>query len=149
MVVLWLSAFLLLLILIILVIYQLITLSDLERDYINAYEAVSHINRAVFPEFALQLILCSLFLFTGHWFMLFSCSPFVYYSLKLYMQKQHMVHVADIYGMLEKEKTRRLIKLPMLFIPLCLSLFWLIWSCLEDDDFHLFSESDQLSHLSD
>lgn len=41
-----------------------------------------------------------------------------------YMRGQHKVSEVDIFVKIEQEKTRRLIKLGMLVIPLCLSLFW-------------------------
>lgn len=41
-----------------------------------------------------------------------------------YMRGQHKVSEVDIFGKIDQEKTRRLIKLGMLVIPLCISLFW-------------------------
>ncbi|XP_078173751.1 protein cornichon homolog 1-like [Carex rostrata] len=140
----WVSSFLLLLLLVISVVYQLLTLSDLERDRINTHEGTLQVNRAIYVESVFQLIICLLFLFSGQWFMFLLCIPAIYYSTRMYMRGQHKVSEVDIFGKIEQEKTRRLIKLGMLVIPLCLSLFWLIWSVLEDDDFHL--SSDEWSH---
>ncbi|KAJ4774680.1 Protein cornichon-like protein 4 [Rhynchospora pubera] len=144
MVLFWVSSFILLVLLVISVVYQLLTLSDLERDYINAHEGVLQVNRAVYVEFSLQLIISVLFLFSGHWVMFLFCIPIIYYSAKTYLQGKHKVSEVDIFGKLNQEKTRRLVKLAMVVVPLCLSLFWLIWSALEDDDFHL--SPDELYH---
>nr|CAD1830182.1 unnamed protein product [Ananas comosus var. bracteatus] len=130
----WLSAFFLLIALIVLVIYQLMCLADLEFDYINPYDSASRINKVVLPEFALQGVLCLLFLLSGHWLMFLLSTPLVYYNVKLYQQRQHLVDVTEIFNLLHREKKRRLIKLISLVVLLFLSLFWMIWSVLEDDD---------------
>ncbi|XP_072968271.1 protein cornichon homolog 1-like [Typha angustifolia] len=129
----WLGAFFLLIALIVLVIYQLMCLADLEFDYINPYDSASRINKVVLPEFALQAALCLLFLLSGHWLMCLFCAPIIYYNVKLYQKRQHLVDVTEIFNHLSREKKRRLIKLIGLVVLLFLSLFWMIWSVLEDD----------------
>ncbi|KAG0449877.1 hypothetical protein HPP92_027174 [Vanilla planifolia] len=79
----WLCAFFLLIAPLVLVIYQLISLADLEFDYINPYDSSSRINAVVLPEFVLQGILCLLYLVFGHWMMFLFSVPLVYYNVRL------------------------------------------------------------------
>ncbi|EHA8590728.1 protein cornichon [Cocos nucifera] len=130
----WLAAFFLLIALIVLVIYQLMCLADLEFDYINPYDSSSRINKAVIPEFVLQGVLCLLFLLSGHWLMFLFCAPNLYYNVRLYQQRQHLVDVTEIFNQLNGEKKRRLLKLINLVVLIFLCLFWMIWSVLEDDE---------------
>ncbi|XP_008804000.1 protein cornichon homolog 4-like isoform X2 [Phoenix dactylifera] len=107
----WITAFFLLIALIVLIIYQLMCLADLEFDYINPYDSASRINKVVLPEFALQGVLCLLFLLSGHWLLFLFCAPIVYYNVRLYQQQQHLVDVTEIFNQLDTEKKRRLFKL--------------------------------------
>ncbi|KAK1356605.1 Cornichon [Heracleum sosnowskyi] len=128
----WILFFFILLGLIIIVVYQLMCLSDLEFDYINPYDSASRINQVILPEFITEGVLCFLYLVTGHWIMSLLSVPYLYYNVKLYMQRQHLIDVTEIFNLLDREKKRRLFKLGYLVVLLFLSLFWLIYSALED-----------------
>ncbi|KAH6837757.1 Cornichon family protein [Perilla frutescens var. hirtella] len=111
---------------------------DLEFDYINPYDSASRINKVVLPEFITQGVLCFLFLVTGHWFMSLLCVPYLYYNVRLYLQKQHLVDVTEIFNLLNWEKKQRLFKLGYIILLLFMCLFWMIYNALEDDDEHSF-----------
>ncbi|KAH7687056.1 Cornichon protein [Dioscorea alata] len=130
----WLIAFFLLVALLVVVAYQLMCLADLEFDYINPYDSASRINYVVLPEFVLQGILSLLFLLSGHWFMFLFSTPVLYYNVKLYQSRHHLIDVTEIFNLLNREKKRRLFKLIYFVSLLFLSLFWMIWSVMEDDD---------------
>jgi len=130
----WLTAFFLVVSLIVLVIYQLMCLADLEFDYINPFDSSSRINKVVMPEFVLQALLSVLFLLSGHWAMFLLSVPMVYYNYTLYQRRQHLVDVTEIFNQLGREKKRRLFKIVSLVILLFLSLFWMIWSVLSEED---------------
>ncbi|KAF3324725.1 hypothetical protein FCM35_KLT10882 [Carex littledalei] len=129
----WLVCFFLLIGLISLVIFQVMCLADLEFDYINPYDTASRINKVMIPEFILQGTLSLLLLFTGHWIMFLLSLPFVYYNYTLYQKRQHLIDVTEIFNHVYREKKQRLIKLGCLVVFLFLSLFWMIWSVLEDE----------------
>ncbi|GMH26624.1 hypothetical protein Nepgr_028467 [Nepenthes gracilis] len=129
----WLMSFFIVIALLVIVIYQLLCLSDLEFDYINPYDSASRINKVIMPEFITHGALCLFFLLTGHWFMSLLCIPYLLYNVKMYMDKQHLVDVTEIFNSLNREKKKRIVKLGYLIIILFLSLFWTIWSALEDD----------------
>ncbi|GAU46664.1 hypothetical protein TSUD_184520 [Trifolium subterraneum] len=138
------------------------SLADLEFDYINPYDSTSRINKVVLPEYFTLGGLCCFYLLTGHWIMSLFCAPYVYYNVRLaypkpiglaairywatqvtlrvsslgregYRQGKHLVDVTEIFNMLASEKKQRLFKLFYLIFILFLSLFWLIYTSLDDD----------------
>ncbi|XP_057513321.1 protein cornichon homolog 4-like [Actinidia eriantha] len=133
----WLLFFLMLVSLLAIIVYQLMCLADLEFDYINPYDSASRINQMVLPEFITQGVLCFLYLITGHWFMSLLSVPYLYYNVTLYMQKKHLVDVTEIFNQLNWEKKQRLFKLGYLIFILFISLFWMIWTALEEEE-HAF-----------
>ncbi|XP_074358661.1 protein cornichon homolog 4-like [Apium graveolens] len=128
----WVMFFFILIGLIMIVVYQLMCLSDLEFDYINPYDSASRINQVILPEFITEGLLCFLYLVTGHWIMSLLSVPYLYYNMRLYMQRKHLIDVTEIFNLLDPEKKTRLFKLGYLVVLLFLSLFWLIYSALED-----------------
>ncbi|KAL9246783.1 hypothetical protein vseg_020276 [Gypsophila vaccaria] len=130
----WLISFFVLIALLVLVVYQLMCLADLEFDYINPYDSASRINQVIIPEFIVQGGLSLFFLVTGHWFMALLSVPYLYYNVKSYMDNKHLVDVTEIFNLLSWEKKKRLFKLGYLLSILFLSLFWMIWTALEDDE---------------
>ncbi|KAK2981329.1 hypothetical protein RJ640_027236 [Escallonia rubra] len=130
----WLLFFIILIALLVVVVYQLMCLADLEFDYINPYDSASRINKVVLPEFITQGVLCFLYLITGHWVMSLLGVPYLYYNVRLYMQRQHLLDVTEIFNQLNWEKKQRLFKLGYLIVLLFISLFWMIYSALEDDE---------------
>ncbi|KAF7139016.1 hypothetical protein RHSIM_Rhsim07G0101000 [Rhododendron simsii] len=130
----WLLFFFFLIALLAMVVYQLMCLADLEFDYINPYDSASRINQMIMPEFITQGVLCLLYLITGHWFMSLLSVPYLYYNVTLYMRRTHLVDVTEIFNLLNWEKKQRLFKLGYLIFLLFISLFWMIWSALEEDE---------------
>ncbi|KAF1872566.1 hypothetical protein Lal_00016868 [Lupinus albus] len=120
----WLISFFILIALLVILIYQLMCLADLEFDYINPYDSSSRINKVVLPEFITQGVLCFFYLVTGHWIMSLFCAPYLYYNVRLYRQGRHLVDVTEIFNLLPHEKKQRLIKLFYLVFLLFLSIFW-------------------------
>nr|KAJ0199059.1 hypothetical protein LSAT_V11C600332500 [Lactuca sativa] len=114
-------------------------LSDLEFDYINPYDSASRINNVIIPEFITQGVLCLLYLVTGHWMMFILAVPYLYYNIRLlyvcrYARRQHLVDVTEIFNQLNGEKKQRLFKLGHLVFLLFITLFWMIYNALEDDN---------------
>ncbi|KAK6947658.1 Cornichon [Dillenia turbinata] len=130
----WLISFFILIALIIIVVFQLMCLADLEFDYINPYDSASRINKVVMAEFITEGVLAFFYLITGHWCMSLLCVPYMYYNWKQYSRGQHLVDVTEIFNMLSWEKKQRLFKVAYLIILLFLSIFWMIFSVLQDDE---------------
>ncbi|KAL1559764.1 protein cornichon 4-like [Salvia divinorum] len=130
----WLLFFFILIALLVMIVFQLMCLADLEFDYINPYDSASRINKVVLPEFITQGVLCFLFLVTGHWFMSLLCVPYLYYNVRLYLQRQHLVDVTEIFNLLNWEKKERLFKLGYIILLLFMCLFWMIYNALEDEE---------------
>ncbi|CAI9263034.1 protein cornichon homolog 4 [Lactuca sativa] len=130
----WLLFFFILIGILVIVVYQLICFADLEFDYINPYDSASRINNVIIPEFITQGVLCLLYLVTGHWMMFILAVPYLYYNIRLYARRQHLVDVTEIFNQLNGEKKQRLFKLGHLVFLLFITLFWMIYNALEDDN---------------
>ncbi|KAH6789543.1 Cornichon family protein [Perilla frutescens var. frutescens] len=128
----WLISFFLVIAIIGIILYQLMSLADLEYDYINPYDSASRINKAVLPEFVAQGVLCLLHLITGHWVMFLLCLPYAYYNITLYTRRQHFVDVTEIFNQLSWEKKVRLCKLGYLVILVAMTIFWMIWAIVDE-----------------
>ncbi|CAI0379151.1 unnamed protein product [Linum tenue] len=50
----WLISFFLLIALLVIIVFQLMCLADLELDYINPYDSSSRINKAIMPDYTRQ-----------------------------------------------------------------------------------------------
>ncbi|KAK2653316.1 hypothetical protein Ddye_013172 [Dipteronia dyeriana] len=107
----WLLIFLMNLALIVSSFYQLLCLVDLEDDHLNPFEASSRINFWVVPEFLLQGLLCLLLLVTGHWFTFLAALPLTCYNAFLYMKRQHLIDVTEVFRAIKVEKRIRFVKL--------------------------------------
>ncbi|KAK4557998.1 hypothetical protein RGQ29_007661 [Quercus rubra] len=130
----WLVSFFVLIALLIVIVYQLMCLADLEFDYINPYDSSSRINRVILPEFITQGVLCLFYLVTGHWFMSLLSVPYLYYNVRQYLQRKHLVDVTEIFNLLHWEKKQRLFKLFYLIFLLFLTIFWMILTALDEHD---------------
>lgn len=101
-------------------------LSDLEADYINPYDASSKINYFVVPEFIGQGLLCALFLFTGHWVMFLLMLPLACYHGMLYVKRQHLLDVTEVFRVLNAEKKFRIAKLAFYLTLVMITIFRLV-----------------------
>ncbi|KAJ4842376.1 hypothetical protein Tsubulata_047906 [Turnera subulata] len=79
----WLLSFFFIIALIVILVFQLMCLADLEFDYINPYDSSSRINKVILPEYITEAALCVFFLATGHWCMSLLCIPYLYYNVRL------------------------------------------------------------------
>ncbi|KAK4272560.1 hypothetical protein QN277_021099 [Acacia crassicarpa] len=118
--------------------YQVLILTDLEADYVNPYDASSRINYFILPEFIGQGLLCALFLFTGHWFMFLLTVPLTCYHAMLYVKRQHLLDVTEVFRVLNAEKKYRIAKLAfylslLLITVFRLTLFIVYYLDLDDD----------------
>ncbi|XP_022151666.1 protein cornichon homolog 1-like isoform X2 [Momordica charantia] len=123
--------------------YQLLVLTDLEADYLNIYDSSSRINKLVIPEFIVQGVFCSLFLLTGHWFMFLITVPVSCYHIRLFLKREHLIDVTEVFRVLKREKYFRLGKLIFYLLMFLIVIFRLTLSAFnslsdEDDIIHLF-----------
>eukprot|EP00271_Cylindrocystis_brebissonii_P021387 TRINITY_DN7579_c0_g2_i1.p1 TRINITY_DN7579_c0_g2~~TRINITY_DN7579_c0_g2_i1.p1 ORF type:complete len:157 (+),score=33.08 TRINITY_DN7579_c0_g2_i1:440-910(+) len=108
---LWLISFLVVAALLGIVMYMLICLSDLENDFINPHDSTLRINKFLLPEMVLQGSLTALYLVTGRWFMFLFNVPLLLFHLRLYLRKEYLVDVTEVFNQLPYEKKLRLVKL--------------------------------------
>ncbi|XP_073062462.1 protein cornichon homolog 1 [Primulina eburnea] len=124
--------------------YQFIGFSDLEADYLNPYELSSRINSVIVPEYMLHGAFCILFLLTGHWIMFLLTLPPACYNLKLYLSRQHLIDVTEVFRVLNVEKKIRIIKLGFYVIFFAIVISRLAFSAInavfgDEDDLRGFS----------
>ncbi|KAK7256630.1 hypothetical protein RIF29_30084 [Crotalaria pallida] len=129
----WILTFALILTLLCILGYQLILLVDLEFDYINPYDSTSRINQVILAEFIIQGIFCFTNLLAGHWFIFLVAIPCLYYNVRLYIKREHLADVTEIYNNLNWEKKKRLFKVAHLVLLFILSILSLVWTLTEDE----------------
>ncbi|KFK31956.1 hypothetical protein AALP_AA6G181700 [Arabis alpina] len=128
----WIISFLFLVTLIIIVIYQLTCLAELEADRINPYDSSTKINRLMLPEFGLQGLLCLYYFLTGHWFMAVWSLPHLFYNIRLYVKREHLVDVTELYNTNKWEQKKRNYKIAHIGLSIFITSYWLIHSALGD-----------------
>merc|ERR1711976_1140749 len=70
-----------------LTVYFIITLSDLECDYINAPTCCSKLNKWVIPEIVGHAAISVFLLLTFHWFLCLLTLPLTFWQIYRYVQK--------------------------------------------------------------
>mmetsp|Transcript_11455 Transcript_11455/g.36202 ORF Transcript_11455/g.36202 Transcript_11455/m.36202 type:complete len:187 (-) Transcript_11455:176-736(-) len=92
--------------------YMLICLTDLENDFINPHDSAKRINKFVVPEYVAQALLTVIMIGSGHWlFTLVNLGVAAYHVHKVFVRKDFLVDVTEIFNQLPVQKKERLIKL--------------------------------------
>ncbi|KAG6595652.1 Protein cornichon-like 1, partial [Cucurbita argyrosperma subsp. sororia] len=94
-------------------------------------------------EFLVQGLFCSLFLFTGHWFMFLITVPVSCYHINLFLKREHLIDVTEVFKTLKREKYFRFAKLIFYLLLFLVVIFRLTLSAFnalsdEGDVLHLF-----------
>lgn len=122
-----------------LVVYFVITLSDLECDYLNATTCCTRLNRFVLPEIIAQLALAVLLLITGHWILFLMYIPCTAWIVYLFVTKPTgnigLYDPAEIHNRHQLKAYMRdnMIKMAVHLIFFFIFLYWMIYSLLKDD----------------
>ncbi|KAL3534229.1 hypothetical protein ACH5RR_002690 [Cinchona calisaya] len=127
---LWLIFFLMNMGLIAFNLFQIVSLSDLEADYLNPYESSSRINSVVIPEYLLHGAFCILFLLTGQWFFFVVTLPIAYLNFRKFMKREHLIDVTEVFRVLSAEKKLRVVKLGFYFVLFILVMIRLVFSVI-------------------
>ncbi|KAL3874084.1 hypothetical protein ACJMK2_037147 [Sinanodonta woodiana] len=123
-----------------LVVYFIVTLSDLECDYLNATSCCDKLNYWIIPELVAQVILTSLLLVTGHVFLFIfyaACTGWLVYSFA--MKPSGNIGLYDPTEIHNKMKLKvhmkeNLIKMGFHLVFFFIYLYMLIYSLLKKDD---------------
>ncbi|XP_012073032.1 protein cornichon homolog 1 isoform X2 [Jatropha curcas] len=103
--------------------YELLCLTDLEADQLNPFEATACINKWILPEFILQGVICVLLLLTGHWVIFLMEAPLTCYHVLLFMKREHLIDITEVFRNLNSEKKYRFIKLGIYLFFFALFMF--------------------------
>ncbi|EDW11351.1 protein cornichon homolog 4 [Drosophila mojavensis] len=122
-----------------LLIYYVLTLADLECDYLNAQECCRRLNFWVIPKFGCQALLCAMLLICGHWIMFLMNLPMaVWLFYELQSQRRDSLGVydpVDIHsrGLLKVHLRNCMIYLGYYFVMFFVGLYCLISALLKGD----------------
>ncbi|KAL9398422.1 hypothetical protein Peur_007383 [Populus x canadensis] len=120
------------------VFYALLCLTDLEVDQMDPFVATANINRWILPEFVLQAVLSLLLLLTGRWILFLLAVPLTCYHAILFIRRQHLIDVTEVFRNLNTDKKRRMIKLGVYMIFFTIFIFRVVLFAvnhiLNDDD---------------
>ncbi|KAH8413488.1 hypothetical protein KR009_011767 [Drosophila setifemur] len=115
-----------------LLIYYILTLADLECDYLNAQECCRRLNFWVIPKFGSHALLCIVLLWGGHWIMFLLNLPMVVWLyFELHRQRRDSLGVYDpvdihSHGLLRMHLRNCMIYLGYYFVMFWVALFWLV-----------------------
>ncbi|XP_053959222.1 protein cornichon homolog 4 [Anastrepha ludens] len=136
-----------------LLIYYVLTLADLECDYLNAQECCARLNFWVIPKFGSHAILCIILLLGGHWIMFILNIPMVMWlCYELYRQPRDSLGVydpVDIHsqGLLKVHLRNCMIYLGYYFIMFFVALYCLISALLKGDPIKRHEEGEIITEF--
>ncbi|KAK7103930.1 protein cornichon homolog 4-like [Littorina saxatilis] len=122
-----------------LAVYFVITLSDLECDYLNARTCCEKLNFWVLPEVIAQDILVVLLLITGHWFIFLLYAPLgCWLTYKLVMKPSGDIGMFDPTEIHNRQQLKNymresLIRLGIHLIFFFIYLYMMIYSLVKGD----------------
>eukprot|EP00899_Mesostigma_viride_P017391 jgi/Mesvir1/25653/Mv01871-RA.1 len=107
----WLISFLIVAALLGMVMYTLISLTDLENDFINPHDSSARINTFVLPEYLAHALLCATFLLHRQYVMTLINVPLLLHHARKFWRRKHLVDVTEIFNQLAREKRHRFVKM--------------------------------------
>ncbi|XP_067682040.1 protein cornichon homolog 4-like [Haliotis asinina] len=123
-----------------LAVYFIITLSDLECDYLNATSCCSKLNYWILPELIAQDFLTVVLLLSGHWVLFLMYAP-----LGAWITYKFLVNPSGNIGMFDPTEIHNrqqlklymkesLVRLGFHLIFFFVYLYWMIYSLVKGDD---------------
>ncbi|KAK9809141.1 hypothetical protein WJX72_010007 [[Myrmecia] bisecta] len=110
--------------------YGLITLSDLENDFINPHDASAGVNRWVVPELIAQGSMSVLLLGTGKWIAGPLHALLTAFNVRVWMRQEHRLDVTEVFKQLPREKKIRIFKLVFYLVSFVLIIYRLVESAV-------------------
>merc|ERR1712137_68426 len=84
--------------------FRLVSLIDLESDFINPVELCQKVNKLVIPEYIVHGSLVVFFLLTGYWVEMILNLPLLGYRLFLMREQRHLLDPTRIFTQIDLEK---------------------------------------------
>lgn len=98
--------------------FALITLSDLESDLVNPHDCAVRLNSLLLPEIVLQSMLCTFFMVTLSVTGTVTNLPLLVYNLRMFFCGKMELDVTEIFKQLPGEKRQRMVKVSYSRTPL-------------------------------
>ncbi|XP_067622637.1 protein cornichon homolog 4 [Eurosta solidaginis] len=114
-----------------LLIYYVLTLADLECDYLNAQECCARLNFWVIPKFGFHAILCVILLLGGHWIMFLLNIPMVFWlGYELHRQPKDSLGVYDPVDIHSRGLLKVHLRNCMIYLGYYFSMFFVALYCM-------------------
>lgn len=110
--------------------FALISLSDLENDFINPYDLSSRLNRFVILEYVAQCVIVVTLLLSGKWFCGALHIGMLAYMVHSLVKRQHVVDATDVFKQLPAQKKKRFIMFGFFLATLVIVMYRLIESII-------------------
>jgi len=113
-------------------VFELISLADLEADYINPIDLCNRINQFVLPEFVSHAIITTLYFLSGYWLSFLINAPLAGFHTYSFLNKKLNLDATSIFSKLDEEKKKSYVKLGFYMLAFFYSLYSLIYCLVKD-----------------
>ncbi|XP_065200748.1 protein cornichon homolog 4-like [Planococcus citri] len=126
--------------LLLLEIYLVLLLSDLECDYLNPQECCLRLNACVTPRLGAQFLLISLLFISGHWWLSLSNIPlliwFIYEKMTVPKNNSGVYDLLEIYSRngVQKHMLKSLLNISWLLVALSFNMYFAMQALLFEDE---------------
>ncbi|GAM25999.1 hypothetical protein SAMD00019534_091740, partial [Acytostelium subglobosum LB1] len=114
------------------VVYELLLLTDLEGNDINSIDFCKRYNRFVLPEYILQGVFAGWFLLTFRLVLFLLNMPLVYYHIMRYNSRTYLCDATKVYSQTSKIGNHLMLKLVFYMIMFFVYLFILLFNLFSD-----------------
>eukprot|EP00884_Botryococcus_braunii_P003011 jgi/Botrbrau1/12710/Bobra.67_1s0073.1 len=114
--------------------YGLITISDLEQDYLNPHDAADALNPWVAPEVAVQAVLGTILLIAQKWLFGPVHAAVAAFSMRRYLRGEATSEPTDIWDFAKKDKYIRMYKLIFYLVSFVYIIYRMVESAIHAID---------------
>jgi len=118
-------------ILILFYVYSIVSLGDLESDYLNPVDLCEKLNKFANTEIIGHVILTLLLLFFGSWYEFLLNLPVAIFNVKSILFKEHLIDPTTIFTHLNYHKKKSIIKLVIFMMAFFIYLYQFIHLCVQ------------------
>mmetsp|Transcript_10380 Transcript_10380/g.16936 ORF Transcript_10380/g.16936 Transcript_10380/m.16936 type:complete len:163 (+) Transcript_10380:146-634(+) len=115
-----------------LLIFSLVSLSDLEHDYLNPTDLCDRLNPLHVPEYILHAAITLLMLVQRSWLVVALNVPLLYWHIKTYLSKKHLLDPTSIFSDMPKQYRIRYVKIAFYLLNFFYCMYCLIMAFIGD-----------------
>jgi len=118
-------------ILILYYVFSIVSLGDLESDYLNPVDLCEKLNKFSKPEIIGQCIMTLLLLLSGSWYEFLVNLPITIYNIKSAIFKEYLLDPTNIFTHLNYHKMKSITKLVIYMVAFFFYLYQFIHLCVQ------------------